>query len=81
MRALIAGHSTGWLFVSGCVANQGALYGRCIQVVLLSAPLDVILARVADRANSFGSTPRDRIRTSADLVAYEPLLRRLISRG
>ncbi|HZE18194.1 MAG TPA: AAA family ATPase, partial [Mycobacterium sp.] len=38
IKALIDGHCTGWLFISGCVANQGAVYDRFDAVVLLSAP-------------------------------------------
>jgi hypothetical protein len=41
------------------VANQGAVYDRFDAVVLLSAPLEVILDRVADGANPFGSTAED----------------------
>ena len=75
MGALLAEPRTRHLFVAGCVANQGALYDRFDAVVLLSAPLPVVLARVADRANPYGSTPQDRERITADLAAFEPLLR------
>jgi dephospho-CoA kinase len=75
LRALLDGHRSGCLFVAGCVANQGALYDRFDAVVLLSAPLDVVLSRVADRRNPFGSTAEDREKIAADLAAYEPLLR------
>jgi shikimate kinase len=68
-------HRTGWLFIGGCVANQRLLYNRFDAVVLLSAPVEVILARVADRANPFGSTPADRAKIAGDRAAYEPLLR------
>ncbi len=37
--ARLDGHHAGWLFVPGCVANQGALYHRFDVVVLLSAPV------------------------------------------
>ncbi len=47
--ALLNGHSDGALFVVGTVANQGTFYPRFDAVVLLSAPLDVILERVASR--------------------------------
>jgi hypothetical protein len=57
VAALLDGHRAGWLFVSGCVANQGALYERFDAVVLLSAPLDVILDCVGHRANPFRSRP------------------------
>jgi hypothetical protein len=74
--ALLDGHRTGWLFVSGCVANQGALYDRFDAVVLLSAPVDAILARVGDRVNPFGARPEDRAKIARDLAAFEPLLAR-----
>jgi broad-specificity NMP kinase len=75
VAALLDGHRAGWLFVSGCVANQGALYERFDAIVLLSAPLDVILDRVGDRANPFGARPEDRAKIARDLAAFEPLLR------
>jgi shikimate kinase len=75
IKALIDGHRTGWLFIAGCVANQGAVYDRFDAVVLLSAPVDVILDRVANRANPFGSTAEDRTKIANDLAAFEPLLR------
>lgn len=75
VRALLAGHREGHLFVAGCVANQGALYGLFDRVVLLTAPLEVVLARVADRSNPFGATWQDRVKIREDLLAYEPRLR------
>ena len=73
--ALLDGHRGGWLFISGCVANQGALYDRFDAVVLLSAPVEVILARVVDRSNPFGSRPEERMKIAADLAEFEPRLR------
>ncbi len=64
-----------WLFSAGCVANQGAKYDRFDAIVLMSAQMDVLLQRVAHRANPFGSTPADRTKIVADKDAYEPLLR------
>ena len=75
IKALVDSHPTGWLFIAGCVANQGAVYDRFDAVVLLSAPVQVILDRVADRGNPFGSTTEDRAKIAADLAAFEPLLR------
>jgi hypothetical protein len=57
------------------VANQGVLYDRFDAVVLLSAPVDVILARVVDRTNPVGSRREDRAKIASDLAAFEPLLR------
>jgi dephospho-CoA kinase len=75
ISALLDRHRVGWLFIAGCVANQRALYHRFDAVVLLSAPIDVLLERVSERANPFGSTSEDRTKIAADLAAYEPLLR------
>lgn len=72
---LLDAHREGWLFVAGCVANQGALYGRFGAVVLLTAPLEVLLARVVDRANPFGKHSADRTRIAADQAEFEPVLR------
>jgi hypothetical protein len=49
------------------VANQGAVYDRFDAVVLLSAPVEIISARVVDRANPFGSRPGDRAKIASDL--------------
>ena len=51
------------------------VYDRFDAVVLLSAPVDVILDRVANRANPFGSTAEHRTKIANDLAAFEPLLR------
>ena len=70
-------HQDGVLFVAGCVANQGKFYPRFDAVVLLSAPADVILERVATReTNDFGKNDAERARILGDLAAVEPLLRR-----
>ena len=75
ITALIDGHHTGWLFIAGCVANQSMVYDRFDAVVLLSAPVEVILDRVATRVNPFGSTAEDRTMIANDLAAFEPVLR------
>jgi len=64
------------LFIQGCVSNQGRFYSRFDAVVLLSAPLEVILERVATRdTNDYGKSDAER----AEIVRYhanvEPLLR------
>ena len=74
---LLDGHGDGTLFISGCVANQGTFYERFDAVVLLSAPADVILERVAGRTtNDFGKSDAERERILSDLAEVEPLLRR-----
>jgi dephospho-CoA kinase len=74
--ALLAEHDGEALFVSGCVANQGKFYPRFDAVVLLSAPVDVILDRVAGRdTNDYGKSDRERELIVEDLRTVEPLLR------
>ena len=64
------------LFVQGCVRNQSKFYDRFDAVVLLSAPADVLLDRIARRTtNDYGKTPLERAMVLADLAEIEPLLR------
>jgi len=64
------------LFVEGCVRNQSKFYVRFNAVVLLSAPAEVILGRVAHRTtNNYGKTPLERAMILDDLARVEPLLR------
>ena len=66
--ALLDGRSAGVLFLSGCVPNQGRFYPRFDAVVLLSAPVDVVLERVASRrTNDYGKTDVERARIVEDL--------------
>lgn len=74
--ALLAGESDELLVVAGCVRNQGRFCDRFAAVVLLSAPADVLLARLAQRTtNPFGKHPAEQARVLADLAVVEPLLR------
>ena len=64
------------LFVEGCVRNQSTFYDRFDAVVLLSAPAEVLLERIARRTtNEYGKTPVERAMILADLATVEPLLR------
>jgi dephospho-CoA kinase len=76
IEALLGEHDDGVVFVSGCVRNQGKFYPRFDAVVLLSAPPDVILERVAGReTNDYGKTEAQRDLILHDLATVEPLLR------
>jgi hypothetical protein len=56
--------------------EPGEVYPRFDAVVLLSAPVDLILERVAVReTNDFGTTDAERDRIVQDLTTFEPLLR------
>ncbi|MBF4639035.1 AAA family ATPase [Clavibacter michiganensis] len=65
------------IIVSGTVEDQGAFRDRFAHVVLLSAPLDVLLARVAARTgNDYGKDPAEREEIRRRTREVEPLLRR-----
>src|SRR3954447_22088676 len=75
MTALLAGCAD--IVVSGTVASQGRFYDRFHHVVLLSAPLNVILDRVANRVNNpYGKAAEQRAEMERYLSEVEPLLRR-----
>jgi thymidylate kinase len=64
------------LFVQGCVRNQGKFYPHFGAVVLLSAPAEVILDRVAGRTtNGYGKALAERELILHHLETVEPLLR------
>ena len=64
------------LFVGRGTRNQSKFYDRFNAVVLLSAPADVILDRVARRTtNNYGKIALERAEILADLAEVEPLLR------
>jgi NAD(P)-dependent dehydrogenase (short-subunit alcohol dehydrogenase family) len=76
MTGLLEADDDRTLFVQGCVRNQATFYDRFDAVVLLSAPAEVILDRVARRTtNDFGKTPAERAMILDDLAQVEPLLR------
>jgi predicted ATPase len=64
------------LFVQGCVRNQGKFYDRFDAVVLLSAPAQVILERIAGRTtNNYGKAPAEQELILHHFATVEPLLR------
>jgi dephospho-CoA kinase len=73
---LLAQHTQESLFVAGCKSNQGTFYGQFDHIVLLSAPADVLFARIAARTNNpYGKTPQERDSILHHLSVVEPLLR------
>lgn len=75
MAQLLAAHHD--IVISGTVENQGRFYDRFEHVVLLTAPLDVLLARVATRTtNPYGRNAADRAQIIEYVTTVEPLLRR-----
>lgn len=78
IEALISEHERSGepLFIAGTVWNQRGFYSRFDEIVLLSAPLEVLLERVAHRdTNPFGKSLEERDRIVADTIRVEPMLR------
>ena len=76
ITALLASHQHGYLFVAGCKTNQGKLYPQFDHIALLSAPADILLARIAARTgNPYGKHPGERAQILQYLTEVEPLLR------
>ena len=64
------------LVVSGTVSNQGRFYREFDAVVLLSAPAEVLLERIAGRTtNDYGKSAEERDLILEHVAEIEPLLR------
>jgi shikimate kinase len=64
------------VIVSGTAPNQGRFYDRFEHVVLLSAPIDVLLARTLTRTNNpYGRTSAQQAEIEEYTRTVEPLLR------
>ncbi|WP_199881137.1 AAA family ATPase [Streptomyces kebangsaanensis] len=73
---LLGSHDGGSLFVAGCKTNQGRFYPLFDHIVLLSAPAEVLLARIAARTdNPYGKRAEERDAVLHHLTTVEPLLR------
>lgn len=76
ITALLDSHSAGHLFIQGTVPNQGVFYPRFDAIVLLGAPLETMLERIATRTNNpFGKSAEERYRIVQDRAEIEPILR------
>lgn len=75
---LLSSEDTELLFVSGCAANMGKFLPQFDQVVLLSAPADVMIERLRTRTNnSYGKHPDEVARVLDLKESVEPVLRRI----
>jgi dephospho-CoA kinase len=76
IAALLASERNVPLVVSGTVSNQARFYSDFDAVVLLSAPPDVLLDRIAARAtNDYGKSAEERDLILEHVAEVEPLLR------
>jgi shikimate kinase len=74
---LLAAEDAGVLFDAGCEENEIRFHPRFDLIVLLSAPAEVLVERLAPRtSNPFGKSPDELERVLDDLRAVEPLLRK-----
>ncbi len=77
VKRLLATEDGEALFLAGCAANQVKFYGQFDDIVLLSAPREVMIARLAARTNNpYGKDPSEAARILEQKVTIEPMLRR-----
>ena len=77
IQSLLSGAGADLLFLSGCAANMGRFLPQFDCVILLSAPADVIVDRLARRTtNDYGKRPAEVARVLSQRETVEPLLRR-----
>jgi dephospho-CoA kinase len=80
IQRLLATEDADALFVGGCKTNQGKFYPQFDHIVLLSAPAQLLVERLATRTtNPYGKQPDELARILRHLQTVEPLLRRAAS--
>ena len=78
IHALLSREDADILFVAGCEENQGKFRSQFDVIVLLSAPMETMLERLATRTNNnYGKSPEQLRRFRDDVGAVEPLLRQV----
>lgn len=77
IQELLSTQGSDMLFLSGCAMNMGKFLPQFDHVILLSAPAEVIAARLATRTNNpYGKHPDEVARVLDLQVSVEPVLRR-----
>lgn len=77
IRKLLATEDVDVLFVVGSDESQSLFSREFDHDVLLSAPRDVVIERLAARTNNpFGKSPEELAKALADLETFEPMMRR-----
>lgn len=80
IQALLTTEDADILFVAGCEENQAKFHLQFDHIVLLSAPLETLVERLATRTNnSYGKVSEELRRFLDDVETVEPLLRRVAS--
>ena len=77
IAALLDAEDADVVFIAGCEENQTRFHSRFDLIILLSAPAQTMIERLAARTgNPYGKARSDMDRILGDLAAVEPLLRR-----
>ena len=77
IAALLDAEDADIMFIAGCEENQARFHSRFDLIILLSAPAQTMIDRLAARTgNPYGKAPGDTDRVLGDLAAVEPLLRK-----
>lgn len=78
IQDLLSTEDADLLFLGGCAENMRVFLAQFDHVVLLSAPADVLVARLGARTtNAYGKCPEEVARVLGQLGTVEPLLRRV----
>jgi shikimate kinase len=76
VRALLSKPEDGMVFIGGCAENMGQLFPLIDTVILLSAPIETIMERLAARSlGSYGHVANERRKVAGLIATIEPLLR------
>lgn len=76
IQCLLSTEDAEVLFVSGCTRNQVRFYPQLDHVILLTAPAEVIVERLATRTtNDYGKHPDELAEVLRHRDVVEPLLR------
>jgi uncharacterized damage-inducible protein DinB/shikimate kinase len=76
VEALLASDASRALIVSGCAPNMAHFLDKFDHIVLLAAPIETILERLATRTNNvYGKRPEEVERVRANMAEIEPRLR------
>jgi dephospho-CoA kinase len=77
IQRLLSTEDADVLFLSGCASNQGKFYPQFDHIVLLSAPVPLMVERLATRTtNPYGKDPDELAMVLHNTRTVEPLLRR-----
>lgn len=63
------------VILAGCESNQGELYPHLDDVIVLTAPLEVMRTRILERANPYGKSEDEWQQIEKDVLNVEPLLK------